>query len=61
MGDNAAIDAAAKQLDLKKGALMFPCRVAVSGQTGGLALNTILERIGRERTVARIDETLRKI
>ena len=58
---DAAIDAAAKELELKKGALMFPCRVAVSGQTGGLGLTTILERLGQDRSVARIEEALAKL
>lgn len=56
-----AIDAAAKELELKKGALMFPCRVALSGQTGGLALTTILDRLGRDRSVTRIENAISKV
>ena len=56
-----AIETAADELELRKGALMFPCRVAVSGQTGGLGLLTVLDRVGQKRSVARIDETLEKL
>lgn len=54
----AAIDAAATELSLKKGALMFPCRVAVSGQTGGISLLVALDLLGKERSLARLRDTL---
>jgi hypothetical protein len=34
--------------------LMFPCRVALTGQPGGFGLITLLENLGRERTLARL-------
>jgi glutamyl-tRNA synthetase len=51
---DAAIAAAAAALGVKKGALMFPCRVALTGQSGGFGLLLLLERIGRERSLARL-------
>lgn len=56
-----ALTAAADELELKKGALMFPCRVAVSGHTGGLSLDTILDRLGKDRAIQRIRRTLKKL
>jgi glutamyl-tRNA synthetase len=49
-----AIAEAATSLGVKKGALMFPCRVALTGQPGGFGLVTVLENLGRERTLARL-------
>jgi len=51
---DSAIGQAAEGLGSKKGALMFPCRVALTGQAGGFGLTTILEQLGRERTLARL-------
>ena len=56
-----AIEAAAEELELRKGALMFPCRVAVSGQTGGLGLLTVLDRVGQKRSVERVQETIDRL
>ncbi len=53
-----AITAAADSLGLKKGALMFPARVATSGQAGGPDLLPMLELLGRERVVARLEAAL---
>lgn len=53
-----AIGAAAKALNTGKGSLMFPCRVALSGQPGGVGLVTILDRLGKDRTLARLDQTI---
>lgn len=49
-----AIEAAADELEIRKGALMFPCRVAVTGHTGGLSLDSVLDRVGQERVIERI-------
>ena len=49
-----AIAEAATSLGVKKGALMFPCRVALTGQPGGFGLVTVLENLGRDRTLARL-------
>ncbi len=56
-----AIEAAAAAVDVKKGALMFPCRVAVSGQGGGLSLVRVLEFLGKEKVVQRIRECIAKL
>lgn len=53
-GLEAAIGRAAERLGLKKGALMFPCRVALTGQSGGFGLTLVLERLGRERSLERL-------
>ncbi|RFC47182.1 MAG: glutamyl-tRNA synthetase [Verrucomicrobia bacterium] len=51
---DAAIGRAAEGLGIKKGALMFPCRIALTGQSGGFGLTTILEQLGRERALDRL-------
>ncbi|MGB0774582.1 MAG: glutamate--tRNA ligase, partial [Akkermansiaceae bacterium] len=38
----------------KPGQLMFPTRVALSGQAGGPDLGAILEILGKDRCVARL-------
>ena len=54
-----AIGVAAKNLNTSKGSLMFPCRVALSGQAGGVGLVSILDCLGKERALARLDETVK--
>ncbi|MFT5471522.1 MAG: glutamyl-tRNA synthetase [Verrucomicrobiales bacterium] len=56
-----AIENAADELEMRKGALMFPCRVAVTGHTGGLSLDTVLTLVGQERTIARIKVATKKL
>ncbi len=51
---DAAIGKAAEGLGTKKGALMFPCRVALTGQAGGFGLTMVLEQLGRERSLERL-------
>ena len=58
---DAAIDSAAASLEQKKGKLMFPARVAASGQAGGPDLFTILVVLGKERVVVRFRELLAQL
>lgn len=53
-----AIGAAAEGLGVKKGSLMFPARVAASGRAGGPDLLPMLELLGRERVVARLNAAM---
>ncbi|MDA7684381.1 hypothetical protein N8571_02235 [Akkermansiaceae bacterium] len=46
--------ATAKANGAKPGQLMFPLRVALSGKTGGPDLGVILEILGKEECVRRI-------
>ena len=45
---------AARELGVKPGALMFPLRVAVTGQGHGVDLVPLLELLGKDETVARL-------
>jgi glutamyl-tRNA synthetase len=42
----------------KPGAIMLPCRVALTGQLAGAGLGEIMDVLGRDRTLARLDRTL---
>ena len=57
----SAIAATADSLDVKKGALMFPSRVASSGQLGGPDLLSIMVLLGKERVLSRFAETLKQL
>ena len=52
------IGATAKANGAKPGQLMFPTRVALSGQSGGPDLGAILEILGKDECVRRIQNTL---
>jgi len=54
----AAISAAVESMGVKLGALMFPARVATSGQGGGPDLFAMLELLGKDRVLARIEKTM---
>ena len=56
-----AIGATAKSNGAKPGQLMFPTRVALSGQSGGPDLGAILSILGQEECVRRINRTLEKL
>ena len=60
-GENAkaAIATAASTLGAKAGQLMFPLRVALSGKAGGPDLAVILELLGSERSLWRIEQLRR--
>ena len=51
----AGIQAGAESIDAKMGALMFPCRVGVMGSTSGADLVPVLELLGKEATLARLE------
>ena len=55
------IGATAKANGAKPGQMMFPTRVALSGQSGGPDLGAILEILGQEECVRRIRRTLEKL
>ena len=56
-GDSAksAMSDAATSLGIKVGQMMFPLRVALSGKSGGPDLAVILELLGKERVLARLN------
>ena len=51
-----ALHEAADALDAKMGAIMLPCRVAITGDTSGPDLAPTLEIIGRETVLRRLRE-----
>ncbi|PKK83480.1 MAG: glutamate--tRNA ligase [candidate division Zixibacteria bacterium HGW-Zixibacteria-1] len=54
----AALNNVAGQIDVKKGKLIHPTRLAVSGISEGPGLYDILEAIGKEETVKRIKRAI---
>lgn len=46
---------AAASIEAKMGALMFPCRVATMGSTSGADLVPVLQLLGKEETVKRLE------
>jgi glutamyl-tRNA synthetase len=56
----AALKATAAQLDVKVGALVHPTRLAVTGTNAGPSLYHLLEILGKEKVLARIDGALRR-
>jgi glutamyl-tRNA synthetase len=56
-----AVEAAAKDANVKAGALMPLLRFSLSGQARGPGVTTIAHLIGREKTVARIERALREV
>jgi glutamyl-tRNA synthetase len=56
-----AIAAAAEGIGAKMGALMLPCRVGVMGSTSGADLVPVLELIGKEGVLKRLDIFVRKL
>jgi glutamyl-tRNA synthetase len=63
--DAASIEAAlketAKQLGGKPGILIHPCRLAVTGNPHGPSLYHLLEVLGKEKSLARIERAMAKI
>ncbi len=57
----AALEAVAEDAGLKLGKAQAPIRVAVTGRTVGLPLFESLEVLGRDRTLARIDDALARL
>lgn len=56
-----AVEAAAKSLSVKPGAMMPLLRFALSGQSRGPGVTTIAHLIGREKTLARIQRALAEV
>jgi glutamyl-tRNA synthetase len=56
-----ALRAAAQDLGLKPGQMFTPIRVAVTGRTAAPPLFETLEVLGRETTLARIDQALQRL
>jgi glutamyl-tRNA synthetase len=54
----AALNSLAEERGIGAGALIHPCRVAVSGLMAGPGLYEMLEILGRERVLERIERTL---
>ncbi|MEO8044180.1 MAG: glutamate--tRNA ligase [Spartobacteria bacterium] len=57
----AALKATATQLGVKVGALVHPTRLAVTGSNAGPSLYHLLEILGKEKVLARIDQGLAMI
>ncbi len=49
-----AMKETAKDAGLKVGKIMLPCRIALSGMTGGIDLGVILETLGKDSCVSRL-------
>ena len=58
MSLEAALKETAKALGVKAGVLVHPCRVAVTGKTSGPSLYHLLEVLGKEKVVQRIERAL---
>ena len=54
----SALKATAAQLEVKVGALVHPTRLAVTGSNAGPSLYHLLEILGKEKVLARIDRAL---
>ena len=57
----ATIGATAKENGAKPGQLMFPTRVALSGMTGGPDLGVILELLGQDESIRRLNRAVAEI
>ena len=53
-----ALKATAAKLGVKVGALVHPTRLAVTGSNAGPSLYHLLEVLGKEKVLARIDRAL---
>jgi nondiscriminating glutamyl-tRNA synthetase len=57
----AALDGVAESLDINRATLIHPTRLAVSGLSGGPGLFDILETIGIDQTISRLDRAIKHI
>ncbi len=55
-----ALKATAAELGVKAGILVHPCRLAVTGNTAGPSLYHLLEVLGKEKSLARIEKALER-
>jgi glutamyl-tRNA synthetase len=56
----AALKETARTLGVKAGVLVHPCRLAVTGKTSGPSLYHLLQVLGKERVMARIEKALKR-
>ena len=54
----AALKETAKVLGVKAGVLVHPCRLAVTGKTAGPSLYHLLQVLGKERVMERLEKAL---
>jgi glutamyl-tRNA synthetase len=54
----AALKSTAAELGVKAGVLVHPCRLAVTGSTSGPSLYHLLEVLGKDKVMARIERAL---
>jgi len=54
----ATLKETAKKLGVKAGVLVHPCRLAVTGKTSGPSLYHLLQVLGKERVMARLEKAL---
>ncbi|MGH7975705.1 MAG: glutamate--tRNA ligase [Limisphaerales bacterium] len=54
----AALKETAKTLGVKAGLLVHPCRLAATGKTAGPSLYHLLEVLGKEKSLARIEQAM---
>jgi glutamyl-tRNA synthetase len=54
----AALKETAKALGVKAGVLVHPCRLAVTGKTSGPSLYHLLEVLGKEKVMVRIEQAM---
>ena len=52
----AALKETAKALGVKAGVLVHPCRLAVTGKPSGPSLYHLLEVLGKDKVMARIEK-----
>jgi glutamyl-tRNA synthetase len=57
-GIEAALKSTAEKLGIKLGAIVHPTRLAATGSTVGPSLYHLLEVLGKEKVLARIDRAL---
>jgi glutamyl-tRNA synthetase len=54
-----ALKATAAELGVKAGVLVHPCRLAVTGNTAGPSLYHLLEVLGKEKVLARMERAMK--
>ncbi|HXC34699.1 MAG TPA: hypothetical protein VNV43_02430, partial [Candidatus Acidoferrales bacterium] len=57
----AALKGTATELGVKAGVLVHPCRLAATGNTAGPSLYHLLEVLGRDKSLARMDKALERM
>jgi glutamyl-tRNA synthetase len=57
----AALKATAAELGVKAGMLVHPCRLAVTGKTAGPSLYHLLEVLGKQKALGRIEKALERL